>query len=695
MTNIAANLPLDLTGTSATNLITQEYQSIGGGGKGVIRPNWGSFFKKSLKIFNVSGANVVAELTYGTDYVFAELDTAATEESGLVVYQAILILNTLLTSTFSLTYQAVGGEGNQNKSLIYTEAYAAAFGSPLTFDSLANKPATFPPVHHTHDIADVYGIEWLTTWVNRLGNATNGFLAGDSNLDIQYRLSSFSAAATSSIYSLGNAVNSHISNSGYPHSYTAAMIGFGNLGNYGFTDLGGGTPYYASPITIVNALTTLPSQNTAMMNAHKANTSNPHADTANTIGLGNVENHPILLTYTAGRYAPLLANGASVFYLNPYVTAGIVRDYTADSYTSIYTNPVNGISNGSTGTLDIVNSVINNVNNIVNTVNTDLNNIATNEAAILSNAAQATASINRFKVVNDNYAYAAMLTQISQYDYAQSATNSSVSPDGYWPVPENLNGLYLWLSANNPANTLFPDVNGNIRVTNLVDRSIYRRVYSAEAHNAPIYESSSDIDGAEAGITKGNVLKFTNGQGLILSSGNAPTLSPGMTVFAIYKTPAPGDVFTLLSSQSSGNGINVYGNSSGSLVNINSTGWSALRTPAGSEVPQASTLFCGVISNNSEEDSWCVSNTALANQTYPRGVNTPAGQWPANGYVGDSLDLVGNVNYGIPNIGEFAELIIYNRVLSGAEATAVLEYLRLRYNHSTALAINYSSLNAF
>lgn len=695
MTNITASLPVDPTGQNPANLILTEYQQITGGARGVLRPNWGSFFKDSLQIYSVSGSDILSPMTYGTDYAFAEIDTLASENSGKVVYQAILILNPLLTSTFSLTYQAYGGLENQNRSLIYTYANVYTYGASIPYSNLTNVPTLFPPASHTHDIADVYGMEWLSSWLNRIGSSVVSSLANNDVFDLRYKIKTFSDAVTASTTLLSTAIGQHLANTGYSHTYTASMLGLGNLLNYGTTDPGAGGQYYATPFTVAAKIASPPAVNTTMINAHKANVANPHSDTAATIGLGSVANYGIQLTYSAGQYTSMFANGATVTYLGPYPTANAVSEFTAAQYNAIYTVPAAAISNGSTGILDNAATARTQAATAISSSTTALNGIATNETTVVNNANQTTATIARYAIVYNNAAYAAMLTKISQYDYSQNAIGASVSGDGYWPVPANLSGLYLWLSANNRQNTLFPDANGNLRVTKLVDASSYGRTFSAPANSAPIFKACTDVAAGASGITQGYVLSFTNGVGLTQDSGPIARLSPGMTVIAIFKTPPAGKVFNLLSSNATGKGINVFGNSASALVDISSTGWNALRAPANSQVANASTVFCAVIAAASEASSWCVSNVALSSTPHPRGVDTPAGTWPDSTYVGDALDVVGNINYAVNNVGELAELIIFKRALSGAEGTAILEYVRLRYNHSAALAVDYTPLTTF
>ena len=695
MTNIVASLPVDPTGSSSSNYITSEYQQIAGGAHAVIRPNWGAFFKDSLQIYSVNGANGLVPMTYGTDYLFAELDTNASESTGKVVYQAIMIVNPILTSTFSLTYQAYGGMDNQNKALIYTNANIYAYGAAIDYASLTGKPAVFPPVYHTHDLNDIYGMGHVSPYITWIGTALINNIAGNNNLDIQYRIGNFVTASANNTEALSVAINQHIANSGYSHGYTPLQIGLGNVQNYGFTNPGGGLPYYASPTVVAAAIASPPAVDSVFIAAHIANVSNPHSDTAAEVGLGNVANYAIQTTYSAGQYTTLLASNAPVVYLGPYALTQAVSEFSAAQHTTSYTNAAALITNGTTGLLDRAAATEAAASAIIAASTNALANISTNESTAISNSNTTVATIKRYGIVYNNAEYAAMLTLISQYDYARGAVNASVGRNGYWPVPSNLDGLYLWLSANNPQNTLFSDSLGALRVTALVDQSSYGRVYSAAANNAPHYKASTDIAAGASGIINGYVLGFGPGHGLVQSYGQPARLKPGMSVFAIYKTPIAGKVFNLLSSQSTGMGINVFGNSTNALVEINSTGWEALRAPPSTQVANTSTLFCGVISAADETASWCVANTDVGVPTYPRGVNTPVTSWPTSSYMGDPLDLVGNTNYGIANSGELAELIIYNRALSGAEAASVLEYLRLRYNHSTALATDYTSLNAF
>ena len=125
------------------------------------------------------------------------------------------------------------------------------------------------------------------------------------------------------------------------------------------------------------------------------------------------------------------------------------------------------------------------------------------------------------------------------------------------------------------------------------------------------------------------------------------------------------------------------------------SGWIPMTTPDQSQPSETSTILVASISPSVESQSWFASGNVFNTTLYPRGVNTPITEWPSAGYQGDPLTQIGNANFAIANVGELAELLIYDRQLSGVETQAIVTYLQLRYSLSTALAVDFAALAAF
>ena len=190
---------------------------------------------------------------------------------------------------------------------------------------------------------------------------------------------------------------------------------------------------------------------------------------------------------------------------------------------------------------------------------------------------------------------------------------------------------------------------------------------------------------------------FSNGTCLTLSSGSPVRLKPGMTIIALVRTGAAATRFELLSNPlaSSFVGITAQTATNQAITVISGDSWNPLDAPANSNNSNTSGIAIASISPVSESFCWLGSSKAIVTSSYPRGVSTPSSAWPGGGYVGQPLTSIGNANFSITNVGEFAELLIYNRQLSGKEVSAVIAYLQLRYSANTALAVDLSALSAF
>jgi hypothetical protein len=104
------SLSLDTTGASGVNLVTGEIHAIStlGNGRKVLLPlNQGLFFYKGLSVVYTDHDGDSHILTQGQDYtlMFAIHGVA----SNNPVYANILVENTKLSGTLSVTYQALGG----------------------------------------------------------------------------------------------------------------------------------------------------------------------------------------------------------------------------------------------------------------------------------------------------------------------------------------------------------------------------------------------------------------------------------------------------------------------------------------------------------------------------------------------------------------------------------------------------------
>lgn len=700
MTTLTAFLPVDNTGVAPSNLITQEYHQISGGSKSIIRPNFGAFFKESLILYSVSGTGTLGVLNHGTDYTFSNLDVNATAHTGKEIYDVVLILNTELTSIFSITYQALGGDNNLNLAAIYALAQQAGLGVSTPYSQLTDVPTVFPPAAHVHDISDVYGMEYVVSFLTGIKNAIVS-----NNTNIKYKLVTNKIAAFVTAVENYNSlftysVRQHIDNIAHSHTYTSASIGLENVANNSFTTFtynGITYPAYASPSTISYQITNRPA---AVTRVHASLINNPHNLNKNSIGLGNVANLNTIVTYplNASTYNTLLSTTATQVYLGPYPIAKGV-DEMAQAYAGVqFSTLIADAITAAEAKLTIAANKMTAVNTTLASINTGVNTVVTSKNNVISSTASANALNNKYNIVNYNAEYASVVSAIMLYDYNNIQNLTSISSRPVYPAPAYLKNLVCWLSANNPDNTTLQDIDGKTRLITLRDYADTTRVYAADlASTAPYLTNSADMTSNVDGISVGKIMKFTNGLNLRLRSGPGIKIKPDSTFIAITRSGPIGSILTILTNTDS-NGVDaVYTNtlSKHTLRMDTHIGWIPISSPSNANLPNKTTIVVGSISGTTESNNWIASSTAINSISYPKGVAVSNTNIPTDLNSLPVLNIIGNTNFSINNQGEVGDILIYDRQLSGAEVKTVVDYLRLKYTANTALAVDYSALNAF
>lgn len=699
MTLQNAFLPIDTTGNASNNLLQNELHQTEGGTKSAIRPNAGSYYKTTLQVYSVDGLGNLSPLVLGTDYLPADLNQDATMITGQEVCELIILINPDLPSLFSITYQAYGGLNNINTTALYNAYLAAALGTPTPIADIAGVPVVFQPAPHIHDVADIYGMENAVGFLTDLKNAVTISPSVAKYQVVTSAIASFSTSLASYNNALLLGMREHIDTVAYPHPYTATQVGLGNVSNYGFLPIvaGGVTlPHFASPATVVASLSPLP---TYRSSTHATLTDNPHNDSVLTIpGLANVVDLGSVINYAVGTnaYVNLFSSNATQVYIGPSPAINGVKEETAAVYSAQYATATTSYFTPIETTLASATTVIAEAAAVNSSTNLTLTNITTNLATINTALAQTTLLDFTFSLINNNSAYAAVLEQLLAIEYSSFTTKTGITADGYYPLPEKLSNLVCWLSANNPDNGLFLDPIGYVRVIKLVDKAV-KRSFTALPNLAPILRPSNDKTGSVPGITNGNVLSFNNGLNLTLSEGEPIYITPGMTIIAVVKSGPPNTSLQLLGNPSLPEIVGLFANTTTnqSIDIITSSGWVPMSAPAASQPSNQSTILISTISPIEEAQSWFASCNEFNAVLYPRGVSTPVTTWPSAGYIGDPLTQIGNPNFAVPNVGEVAELLIYDRQLSAAEVKAVVAYLQLRYSLSTALSVDFAALSAF
>lgn len=160
-------LDLDTTGVNTDNRIVDEPHSLSGRPTRSIAPRKGAFFANSLQVFD--GATALGR---GVDFQIVELHQEATMRFGKEIASVILIINPLVSSNPTITYQALGGHFANNDAAIANMYESVITDSrPVDWTNVFNKPTEFTPTVHRHLLDDLFGFEPVVDYLERIKRA--------------------------------------------------------------------------------------------------------------------------------------------------------------------------------------------------------------------------------------------------------------------------------------------------------------------------------------------------------------------------------------------------------------------------------------------------------------------------------------------------------------------------------------------
>lgn len=160
-------LDLDPTGINQDNRIVNESHSLSSRPTRSVATTKGPFFADSVIVMD--GLRV---LTRGIDYQIVELHQEATLKYGKEIASVILIMDITVSSTVSVTYQALGGHyTNASEAIANMYQSVITDNRPVDFSNIFNKPTEFTPSIHRHLLDDVYGFEPVVDYLERIKRA--------------------------------------------------------------------------------------------------------------------------------------------------------------------------------------------------------------------------------------------------------------------------------------------------------------------------------------------------------------------------------------------------------------------------------------------------------------------------------------------------------------------------------------------
>lgn len=250
--------PFDKTGKATTNLVLNETRTVDHELNRAWAPQAGAFYGDSLVMRN---ADTGGPLYVGTDYVLLYPDPENTAKLGLPVYSLISLTNKAVINV-SYDYQVVGGDISFSIPAIQQLLNDLMQDSRVvTWDNIWGKPVTFQPSPHLHDAStDLVGMEYLVLALEELSRVIG---QGD--------------------------VASHDMLYDYINRVLAQLI---RLEDKQQADYDEHQRQLDALVARCNDLQAQITKNKGDMDAHIADTSNPHKTTKAQVGLGSVDNFP-------------------------------------------------------------------------------------------------------------------------------------------------------------------------------------------------------------------------------------------------------------------------------------------------------------------------------------------------------------------------------------------------------------------
>lgn len=234
-TPILTKYKFDVTGKDPQNLIGGERHTLAAGPKNkIIASLEGPFFSDSAKVRLVDGSYLEPWVDFQPVHHFPE----ASKKTGRSCTCFIKILNETVVGDIFVEYQVVGGLFNYNSVTLENLLWAIINDErDVLWDNINNKPATYPPSYHKHDIfIDTYGWEdriafsnWVADSVILRGETLN-YEAFTHKVDVVLNQIKQLQAG------INNEILVHSAETENPHADTKATFGITKLQNLATAD---------------------------------------------------------------------------------------------------------------------------------------------------------------------------------------------------------------------------------------------------------------------------------------------------------------------------------------------------------------------------------------------------------------------------------------------------------------------------
>lgn len=271
---------LDVTGNLPANKIIGEVHTVTKENEkdyNFIIPRYAPYHANSLRVFLKEGISRTS-LKEGTDWNPSLHFTGASLSIGRPVYGAISFNRPDFEGEVEIEYQTLGGQYTLDKAGI-AEILANIIYNPrgITWEKIVNLPTTFAPTDHLWNFEDMVGMR-----------------------EIKEALLKIEEAILNKDFSKWE---NHITNYNNPHKVSKAQVGLSNVENYPVATIseaitGSRGDAYLTPQALKAVLDrlglTVSADVIEKMLRHLTDYNNPHRTEKGQIGLGNVENLPVV-----------------------------------------------------------------------------------------------------------------------------------------------------------------------------------------------------------------------------------------------------------------------------------------------------------------------------------------------------------------------------------------------------------------
>ncbi|MFM7011724.1 MAG: hypothetical protein ACKO0Z_20735, partial [Betaproteobacteria bacterium] len=670
-------LRFDLTASINDNAIL-EYYLIDTAANFPIIPYQGQFYLVTPpSVCEIVNGAPGKALVMGTDYVPVGYDPVLSERSGKPVYSGILVFAKARVNKLGITFQYVGTKEAVNKNALQSAIQNLA-NRPITYSGISDIPTALPSISHTEQLANFSGWDSVVALLNDASGVYNTFMSqrhagtgyGLYEANNAARIDFMESVISGINAGLPSAISNHIAGTGYSHVLKPANLGLDKVANYTF----------ASAYTDANKLQYVSPKVLADMISHHGAapdyTIHSHHETASDLGLGNVVNLGMVKTYSGGDYSTL---GSSNLYVCGYVAANAVKEAATSAYATGFYAPVQASLSNALSAIASDAAAILAIRDQINAIAQVSVTAIAAQSEIISTSIEA--QVVKYQQKNNNSLYAAVLSKLSDAEFACYSAGNNVYPNGVFPVPRELPWPALWLDpADGSTVTSLTDSGGITRVSSVRNKGVLGGAFKAPPGFESVLRLSSDLNQSTLGEAS-KVLFFEAGK-YLRSDTPLDLTGKDFTIVALTQSIGGGSSVLL----SGINGARVLF-SSDFAIGIPGTA-SVPHLPAN---PANSFISIMQITQKNHFASSYGTSSTLSASAY-------SGLMPTNGFSSPIaalstppiFDSVGNFANSDSNTSfEITELIVYERILSVPELKALVKYLNYKHSKTLAYAISY------